>query len=55
MALCFPDGETEGWEGMCLTHITLTWTIQEHMIRALRKLPGVERAAEGKLSEGGET
>lgn len=55
MTLRFPDGETEGWEGMHLTHIPLTWTTQEHMSRALRKLTGVERAADGKLPEEGGT
>lgn len=55
MTLRFPDGETEGWEGMYLTHSPLTWTTQEHMSRALRKLPGAGRAAEGKLPEGGGT
>lgn len=55
MTLRFPDGETEGWEGMYLTHIPLTWTTHEHMSRTFRKLPGVERAAEGTLPEGGGT
>lgn len=55
MTLRFPDGETEGLEGMHLTHIPLTWTTQEYMSRALRKLPEAGRAAEGKLPEGGET
>lgn len=49
MTLRFPDGETEGWEGMYLTHIPLTWTTHERMSRAFRKLPGAERAAEGTL------